>query len=151
CVFLSLALLIVALARPYVEFGRTEFPIGKVDIIAMVDVSRSMAVQDYQSQLSGTGDFYAGGTRLDMARYLVVNDVISSLQYNRLGVVTYAGQAMPTAFLTQDMPPLKWMLERSMTISSAPGEGSSMVAAFNLAFFLFQLDSSPDHRKIIVL
>src|SRR5262249_47455523 len=126
-------------------------PVGKVDVIALVDVSRSMAVQDYQSELSGQDAIYAGGTRLDMARYLILNNIIPSLQYNRLGVVTYAGQALPSEFITQDMPALSWVLVRSMTISSAPGDGSSMVAAFNMAFFLFKLDSPTDHRRVVVL
>jgi len=141
--------LIVAVARPAFEKGYTEIPVGTVDVIAIVDVSRSMAVQDYKGTLNETG--YTGGTRLDMSRYLILNDVVPSLKYNRLGVVSYAGEANPQAFLSDDLPALKWVLQRALTIASAPGEGSELGKAFNLAFELFDLDSDNDHRKVIVL
>jgi len=147
--FLGLAALIVALARPSLERGHTEFPQGTVDVIAIVDVSRSMAAQDYKGQLSG--HYFSGGTRLDMARYLIVQDVVPSLQGNRLGVVSFAGDGFPQAFLTDDMPALGWVLRRALTVSSAPGEGSELVKAFNLAFQLYDLDSDPNHRKVVVL
>lgn len=148
-VFVALAALIVAVARPAIENGYTELPRGTVDVIAVVDVSRSMAVQDYKGAIPGPD--YAGGTRLDMARYLILNDVIGSLRYNRLGVVSYAGDPLPQAFISDDLPALRWILKRALTISSAPGEGSELGKAFKLAFELFDLDSDDNHRKIIVL
>src|SRR6185503_13182504 len=45
---LGLAALVVAMARPSIENGSTEFPVGTVDVIAVVDVSRSMAATDYK-------------------------------------------------------------------------------------------------------
>ncbi len=149
CVFLCLVSLMVALARPSFQHGRVEFPRGTIDVIALVDVSRSMAVPDYKGQVSGDG--YGGGTRLDMAKYLLLNDVIASLRGNRLGVVTYSGEAFPQAFITDDMPAMKWVMRRAITIGSAPGEGSALAKALYLSFQLFDLDSDPGHRKIIVL
>lgn len=149
CIALGLAALIIAIARPSFENSTTEYPVGKVDVIAVVDVSRSMAVQDYQGKLSG--DDFQGGTRLDMARYLILNDIVSALGYNRLGVVSFSGEAFPQAFLTGDMPSLKWVLRRALTISSAPGEGSELAKALNLAVAYFDIDSDRDHRKVIVL
>jgi Ca-activated chloride channel family protein len=149
-VLIAAIALIVAVARPAFEKGYTEIPVGTVDVIAIVDVSRSMAVQDYKGPLAGqTG--YTGGTRLDMARYLILNDVVPALKYNRLGVVSYAGESNPQAFLSDDLPALKWVLKRALTIASAPGEGSELGKAFNLAFELFDLDSDNNHRKVIVL
>lgn len=149
CVALASAAIIVALARPSIENGTTEFPVGSVDVIAVVDVSRSMAVQDYKGKFSEPE--FSGGTRLDMARYLILNDIIASLKYNRLGVVSYAGEPNPQAFLTDDLPALKWVLRRALTISSAPGEGSALHKAFKLAFELYDLDSKSGNRKVIVL
>lgn len=149
CVVLGLAALVVALARPSIEHGRIEFPRGTIDVVALVDVSRSMARPDYPGQVAGP--YYGGGTRLDMAKYLVINDVVESLHGNRLGVVTYSGESLPQAFITDDMPAMNWVLRRAITIGSAPGEGSSLVKAFNLSFQLFDLDSDPNHRRILVV
>lgn len=148
-VLIAATALIVAVARPSFEKGYTEIPVGTVDVVAITDVSRSMAVQDYKGVLTETG--YTGGTRLDMARYLILSDVIPALKYNRLGVVSYAGEANPQAFLSDDLPALKWVLRRALTVGSAPGEGSELGKAFNLAFELFDLDSDKNHRKVIVL
>ncbi|MCA9804528.1 MAG: VWA domain-containing protein [Cyanobacteria bacterium HKST-UBA02] len=149
CLTAGAALLVVALGRPVVKHGWTEFPHGKVDVITLVDVSRSMAVPDYKGKLDKTD--YPEGRRLDMARHLILTDIVPSLNYNRLGVVTYSGTAMPLAFLTDDMLAMNWMLRRAVTMGSVPGEGSEMGKAFELAIMLFDLDSSPDHRKVIVL
>jgi len=148
-VFFALSALLVALARPSFENGKTEFPAGKVDVIAIVDVSRSMAAQDYKGVING--HYWSGGTRLDMARYLIVNEVVPSLKANYLGVVSYSGEAFPQAFLSDDMPALGWVLKRALTISSAPGEGSNLDKAFQLAFQLYDVDSNPGRKKVIIL
>lgn len=150
CVSLGLMLLIVAIARPVKEHGWTEFPRGKVDVVALIDVSRSMAVPDYEQALSGV-EGYSDGRRLDIARHTIMNDIIGSLNYNRLGVVTYAGKAFPLAFITDDMLAMRWALDRAITMGSAPGEGSNMVDAFDLALRMFELDSDENQKKIIVL
>lgn len=150
CIVLGLTMLVVALSRPSIKEGKAEFPRGSIDVITIVDVSRSMAVPDYKGTLDGT-DYQSSATRLDMARHLILTDVIPSLNYNRLGIVTYSGSAFPMAFLSDDMPALDWMLKRALVVGSAPGEGSEMGMAFNMAFQLFDLDSKPGHRQIIVL
>lgn len=149
CVALALSAMIVAIARPSFEQGHTEFPRGSIDVIAIVDVSRSMAVPDYKGKMSGVD--YEEGRRIDMARQIIVNDVVKSLNYNRLGVVSYSGEAFPQAFLSDDMVALDWVLKRALTVGSAPGEGSELAKAFELAFTLFDLDSKPGKRKIVVL
>jgi Ca-activated chloride channel family protein len=147
-VALCLACLVLALSRPTMDSGKTEFPMGTIDVIAVVDVSRSMAVPDYRGKLPQP---YADGRRLDMAKFLLMKEVVGSLNYNRLGVVTFSGEAFPLAFLTEDLSALKWVLNRAMTVGSAPGEGSELGKAFDMAFRLFDLDSKPSHRRVIVL
>ncbi|MBL0186209.1 MAG: VWA domain-containing protein [Candidatus Obscuribacter sp.] len=144
----SLALLALALARPVQDSGKIEFPVGSVNVMAIVDVSRSMAVPDYAGKLPKP---YADGRRLDMAKYLLVTEVIGSLGYNRLGVVTYAGGPFPQAFVTDDMPPLKWVLDRAMAVGRAPGEGSDIAKAFVLAFQMLDLDAKKATRNVIIL
>lgn len=145
----GLVFLITAIARPVREQGWTEFPHGKIDVVAVIDVSRSMAVPDYDKALKGSE--YPDGRRLDIAKHTIMHDIIPSLNYNKLGVVTYAGKANPLAFLTDDMLAMRWVLKDGITMGSAPGEGSNMVEAFDLALRMFELDSAADHKKIIVL
>ncbi|MDZ4838048.1 MAG: VWA domain-containing protein [Candidatus Melainabacteria bacterium] len=149
CLIVGLSLLVVALSRPSIKNGTAEFPHGTIDVISIVDVSRSMAVPDYKEALVGTS--YAEGRRLDMARHLILTDVVPSLNYNRLGIISYAGTGFPMAFLSDDMLALDWMLKRALVMGSAPGENSEVGKAFNMAFTLFDLDSKPGNRKVIVL
>lgn len=145
----GLALLVLAIAQPVKEHGWTELPHGKIDVVALIDVSRSMAVPDYDKAMKDTD--YSDGRRLDIAKHTILNDIVPSLNHNKLGVVTYAGKANPMAFLTDDMLAMRWVLKDGITMGSAPGEGSNMTEAFDLALRMFELDSTPDHRKIIVL
>lgn len=146
---LSAVLVVLATARPTIENGRAEFPEGTTDVVVLVDVSRSMAALDYKGKIpQGPFDH---GTRLDMARHLLYNDVIPSLGANRLGIVSYAGSAFPLAFLTGDVSAVDWVMKRSLVISSAPGDGSALVQAFQMAFQIYDLDSKPGNRKVAVL
>jgi Ca-activated chloride channel family protein len=149
-VALGAACLIIALARPAIESGRVEFPQGTTDVIVLVDVSRSMAALDYKGKMP-QGSRFDHGTRLDMARHLIREDVVPALGANRLGIVTYAGDPFPMAFLTQDVSAVDWVQLRAATISSAPGEGSALAKAFDLSFRMFDLDSDSSHRKVIIL
>lgn len=148
CLALGMAGLVLALSRPTAESGKTQFPMGTIDVIAVLDVSRSMAVPDYKGVLPAP---YDEGRRLDMAKYLLLKEVMGSLDYNRLGVVTFSGEAFPQAFLTDDLPALDWVLRRAVEVGSAPGEGSELGKAFKMAFRLFDLDSKPSHRRVVVL
>lgn len=148
-VSVSAAAIIVALARPCVESRHSEFPKGKTDIVALVDVSRSMAAVDYADKLPETTTH--GATRLEMARQLIKKRLIRELQGNQLGIVTYAGEALPLVFLSDDLKPMLWVLDNAMTINSAPGEGSAMVRAFELGLKVFDMDSPPDHDRLLLL
>jgi len=149
CAGLALTALIVAVARPSLENSRIEYPIGTVDVVAVVDVSRSMATQDYQGKIADKQ--FAAGTRLDMGRHLLLNEVIPALGYNQLGVVTFAGSAFDESFLTDDMPALTWVLKRNLAIGAAPGEGSQLADALNMACALYDIDSPPTHKRVLLL
>lgn len=147
--FFGTATILLSMARPTIENGKAEFPEGTTDVVVLVDVSRSMAALDYKGKMpKGPFDH---GTRLDMARHLLYNDVVPALGANKLGIVTYAGSAFPLALLTTDVSAVDWVMRRSLVISSAPGDGSALVQAFNMAFQIYDLDSKPGNRKVIIL
>jgi hypothetical protein len=140
---------ILAMARPSLEQGRQEFPRGTVSVVAVVDVSRSMAAEDYRGKIPGEPP--VPGTRMNMARHLLLTEVVESLSANRLGIVSYAGRPHSQAFLTDDLPALTFVVQRALTVGSAPGEGSRLAWALSRACRLFDLDSKPGSERVILL
>ena len=167
--------LIIALARPIVDEGTTTIKSGTVDVVTIVDVSRSMAALDYEGKvplsaiavpsdpesevyhsdldIEREAEFQKqkAGTRLEMVRHVLRDNLMKQLNGNQLGIVSYAGQAFPQAFLTGDMRSLDWIVNRGLTISSAPGEGSNVSSALDLALALFEADSAPGRTRIAIL
>lgn len=158
----SAALLMVALARPVMPDGTRTIAQGTVDVITVVDVSRSMAAMDYEGKVPQTAVAKQlievkktvdepAGTRLEMVRHLMLDKMLKELDGNQLGIVSYAGEAFPQAFLTRDGNALRWVIDRGVTVSSAPGEGSNIAKAMELALAMFEADSKPTNERIIVL
>ncbi len=164
--------LIVALARPFVDDGTTTISQGTVDVVAVIDVSRSMAAMDYEGKVplsvvpkdlitpeeryynydqKPKQEVQVAGTRLEMVRHVILNHMLAQLDGNQLGIVSYAGEAYPQSFLTRDTSSLHWVIDRGLTVSSAPGEGSNMTKALELALALFEVDSPADHERVLIL
>jgi uncharacterized protein YegL len=140
--FLLLAITcgIAALARPSLPSRHTQYQAGKVDGIAMLDFSRSMAARDCRNK-----------TRMQTAKENLHDEVLPAMTGNRMGVITFAGEANATVYLTKHHKPIYWLLEHELKISSAPGDGSALGKAFELAFRYFDVDSKPDREKLILL
>ncbi len=161
---LAAAFLVVALARPVIQDGTKTIAQGTVDVIVAADVSRSMAAMDYEGKvpqsavarrLIETGQEKTRpedtGTRLEMVRHIMLNHLLPSLDSNQLGIVSYAGEAFPQAFLTKDPSALAWVVDRGLTVSSAPGEGSDVGKALELAVAMFDADSADSRERILIL
>jgi Ca-activated chloride channel homolog len=137
---LALIVGIAALARPAIQSKHVEFQSGTIDIVVLLDVSRSMAARDCQ-----------GMTRLNCARHILREQITPSLNHNQVGVIAFAGKATPVVFLTEELETVNWLAENELKISSAPGQGSAMGQAFDLAFQYFDHDSEKSRRKMVVL
>jgi von Willebrand factor type A domain. len=81
----------------------------------------------------------------------MLDKMLKELDGNQMGIVSYAGEAFPQAFLTRDGNALRWVIDRGVTVSSAPGEGSNIAKAIELALAMFDADSKPTNERIIVL
>lgn len=143
--FLALACALVALARPTLNDADVTVPAGTVDVVGVVDVSRSMAIESYPGKTEGAG------TRLDMARTIVLNRLMPALAANKLSLVSYAGSAITQGFLTTDMRALTWVMSNAITIGGAPGDGTNVTTGLKAAIEELSLDSPADHTKVIVL
>lgn len=133
---LCLALLIAAGARPLLSGHSGRVKEGTLDVVAIVDVSRSMAAEDCGPGIS----------RVEMAKGTIIR-CLPELEGNRLGIVTFAGKSFPQAELTDDCHALRFVLENWIGIGSAPSEGSNIGAALSEAVNLFE---KGDKKKMIL-
>ncbi len=132
----ALALLVIALADPrwgvrYVEANRRG-----MDVMFVIDVSRSMLAGD------------ATPSRLDRAK-LFVEDAVDSMAGDRVGLVDFAGDAVIRSPLTLNYDALKTSLAE-LTPRSASRGGSMLGDAIRKAADSFP-DDQPGGKAIVVL
>ena len=136
-IILSFAILIAITARPLLYVNSHHIKKGALDVVAVMDLSRSMLAEDCGTNI----------TRLSMAKDILLG-LMPDLTGNRIGIVTFAGKSFPQAELTDDFQALKFVLSNWVTPDSAPAEGSNIVKALTEAVDLFEDDG---RKKIILL
>lgn len=119
CILAALALLIAALAGPFLGYDTLEVPHRGRDVVIAVDVSRSMMAQDVPP------------TRLDRAK-LFVEDLVGELGADRLGLVAFAGSAFLQAPLTLDHGAVLAAVDELDT-TLIPKGGTNIAAAIGAA------------------
>lgn len=97
---LVLILLIVALARPQSDSRTEEFLTEGIDIMLAIDISGSMAAEDFKPQ-----------NRLYVAKR-VVTDFIRGRKNDRIGMVVFAGKSFTQSPLTLDYEMLIHFLKK---------------------------------------
>ena len=131
----AFALLIVAVARPQQGLALTTIPEEGIDIVVALDVSSSMG----QRTPGGT-------TRLGAAR-TVVEEFVSTLQNDRVGLVIFQSRALTLSPLTLDSVALQRAVRdvRSGLLFDGTAIGLGLAEALNL------LRDSPARSRVIVL
>ncbi len=137
--YLSLALLIFALARPQKVRSSVKRTESGVEMIVAIDVSRSMQAED----------FFIGGRKVNrlQAAKKVTRDFIRGRESDRIGLVAFAGQPYLVSPLTLDH---EWV-ESNMsqvqigTVEDGTAIGSAVGAAAK------RLDKRESKSKVIVL
>jgi Ca-activated chloride channel family protein len=123
--WLALALFIVALARPQVGEGRATVRASGIDIVVALDLSGSMASEDFE----------LNGERVN--RLAVAKDVlerfVAKRPNDRIGIVAFAGRAYVAGPLTLDHDFLLENIARLNlnTIEDGTAIGSALTAALN--------------------
>lgn len=152
---LAAALLAVAVAAPYQNNKPVIVPEGPVQAVFVVDVSRSMASEDYRHSMPADAgkepDLNAPwGSRLQMAKYQM-GKIMDAIAGNEVGLVTYTslgfGQAMPS----KDLSALRFVLQYWVGIGTAPGDGSNYANGINMALDMLQQRQAKDKQQVIVL
>jgi Ca-activated chloride channel family protein len=137
--WLALFLFIIALARPQLGEGETRITASGVDIVVAVDLSGSMAAEDFE--LKGHRV-----SRLTIAKD-VLEQFVNHRPSDRIGLVAFAGRAYIAAPLTLDHDFLIRNLHRLElgSIEDGTAIGSGLSAAVN------RLRDLKSKSKIVIL
>ena len=137
-VLLPLVCIVLALGDPRYPLGPSYIRAGVLDTVIVLDVSKSMAVEDY-----GTRSRLAQG--LDMARHM-----LTQLRGNRVGLITFAGASFRQADLTDDIDALDFILQRWVAIESVRVAGSNLPHAIETGLSLFETDSKRQKLMLVL-
>ncbi len=135
----SLALFIIALAQPRLIKGESSSRASGIDIVVAVDLSGSMAAEDFE--LNGKR-----ANRLAIAKD-VLQKFIDNRPTDRIGLVAFAGRAYIASPLTLDHDFLRQNLDRLYLgmIEDRTAIGSALTSALN------RLRDLQSKSKIVIL
>lgn len=138
-IYLSIALLILALARPQKIRSTEKISESGIELLIAIDVSRSMQVPD----------FVIGGRKANrlQAAKKVTRDFIRGRTTDRIGVIAFAGRPYLVAPITLDHDWIEGSLERVRIglVEDGTAIGSAIGAASR------RLEKRPAKSKVIVL
>jgi len=120
---LALATLVIAIARPVWGVEIEPIEVEGVQVVLVLDVSRSMDVQDINP------------SRLERAK-LDMRDLITSLEGNDISIVLFAGEAMMYLPMTYDANTVESFVT-SVTSGSIGIQGTALEDALRLAMEAF--------------
>ena len=138
--WLALVLLIIALAQPRLTKSETKVTASGVDIVAVLDMSFSMADEDFELN-------HQPADRLTMAKE-VLKKFIDKRPSDRIGLVTFATQAFIATPLTLDHDFLLRNLDR---LHLGLVDGGSTAIGSGLSTALNRLRELKSKSKIVIL
>jgi Ca-activated chloride channel family protein len=131
----GVACLSVALARPQIGFRWQEVHRKGIEVLVAVDTSKSMLTQDVKPD------------RLNRAK-LAINDLVSNLNGDGVGLLAFAGDAFLQCPITLDYDAFHESLD-SLDTSTIPRGGTDIGGAIREAQAV--LDARPGREKILML
>ncbi|WP_370477545.1 vWA domain-containing protein [Tamlana flava] len=137
-VVLSLAFLCLAIALVNPKIGTKLETVKRegVDIVFAIDVSKSMLAEDIAPN------------RLEKSKQLVTQ-IINNLASDRIGIIAYAGRAIPQLPITTDYASAKMFLQ-SMNTDMLSSQGTAINEAIKLATNYFDDDEQTNRVLIII-
>jgi Ca-activated chloride channel family protein len=139
-VFLSLAIFIIALARPRLGKSLTQVEASGIDIMIVLDVSGSMLIKD----------FTVGGdraTRVDAARE-VTRKFIEGRPNDRIGIIAFAGRPYVVSPMTLDHD---WLLQNLDRVKVGLVEDGTAIGSASAAAANRLNDKGSKSRAIVLL
>jgi Ca-activated chloride channel family protein len=145
---LGAGLLVVALARPYVEHHHSSIHASGIDVMLAVDVSGSMQARD---MTSGTD---ADGERTVTSRLAAAKDVVTRFIHDRvndrIGLVAFAGEPYLASPLTLDHDWVEKSVE-GLEASARSGLRDGTAIGSAIAAGVRRLDAQDAKSKIMIL
>lgn len=131
---IALTLLIVAMARPQRTLKEEKINAEGIDIVMTMDLSSSMLAQDFKPD------------RLEVAKRMA-KEFVSQRQYDRIGMVVFAGEAFTQCPLTTDHEVLQNFISQLQCglLEDGTAIGMGLAAAVN------RLKDSPAKTKVVIL
>ncbi len=121
---LAMALMMIALARPYIDHGEVKVKSSTIDIIAGFDISRSMFANDvYPSRLT-----------LAKQKFKTFSD---DFKEAKIGVIGFSSRAFLISPLTEDFNTLEYLVS-NMNTDSVSLRGTSILDALEVTADLMQ-------------
>jgi Ca-activated chloride channel homolog len=133
-------MIVLALFRPQYGGQKVELNAEGVEVVFVVDVSKSMAAEDVKPQ------------RLKLAQ-IQLKKLIEILENNRMGIVAFAGQVGVISPLTQDIGALNLFID-SLDFNIFSEQGTNIGFALQEAKDLLergQGDKKSNRTKVVVL
>jgi len=115
---LSSAMMIVALARPYIDNGEIKVKSSTIDIMAAFDISRSMFANDVYPN------------RLELAKKKFA-EFSRDFQEAKIGVIGFSSRAFLISPLTEDFATLDYLVN-NMNLDSVTLRGTSVMNALEV-------------------
>lgn len=134
----AVALLVIAAARP--QWGGTEGALTRrgIDVAIALDVSRSMSATDVAPSRAG-----AAAAGLD--------DMLSHLRGDRVGLVTFGGSAFARSPLTLDLDAVSFLINRAQGEGALVEPGTDIGKAITTAVQLLDVPDRASTQAIVVL
>lgn len=152
-------LLCIAASDPFEPNSATVVPEGSVQFAGAFDVSPSMGAEDYREimptelgpdgeRLQPTGPW---GSRLHMAKWLFVTQVMKQLPGNEIALATFTADPWPQWPLADDYGTVRFILTDTgwMGIGSAPGGGSDYLQGLKMGIRQLKLNYDPITGKLL--
>lgn len=132
----AITVLIIALARPQWGFRWEDVKRRGLDILVVLDTSRSMSAQDIKPN------------RLQRAKW-GVRDLIGKLHGDRVGLIAFAGSSYAACPLTIDYAAFAAMLE-DVYVGFVPRGGTAIAQALKTAVSSFEAGGVADRAIVLV-
>jgi Ca-activated chloride channel family protein len=145
---ISLMALILCLAEPKLQYLRTVFNRGGIDLALGIDVSKSMLAEDEMIPPEGQ-KLFPVRNRLNRARYCALN-ILSALRGERVGVFMFASRGVEVIPSTTDYGYCQYLLKHlNDTTITIPG--SDLGQAIKTGIELLSAASVKRARALILI
>ena len=132
----SIVFLTIGLVNPKIGTELESVKREGIDIVFAVDVSKSMLAED------------VAPNRLEKSKRLV-NTIIDQLISDRVGIIAYAGNAIPQLPITTDYSAAKMFLQ-SMNTNMLSSHGTVIDLAIDMSLSFFDMDDKTNKVLIII-